>query len=365
MARDDDNGYMNRALELAALGRGKTSPNPMVGAVIVKNGRVVAEGYHRKAGTDHAEVVALKKAGSQAKGATVYVTLEPCCHTGQTGPCTQALIRAGVSRVVFASVDPDPRVKGKGARQLRSAGLKVTSGVLRKEAERLNEVFYGYHRLGRPFVTLKLAMTLDGRIATRTGDSQWITSPTSRRFAHQLRSEADAVLVGAGTLRRDNPSLTVRSVRGRNPFRVVVAGKATLPKTSRLFTDNGDARTIIAASADKVNRLGKDKALRGVTFWDVKTKAGRVDIADLVLQAEAFGLHHLLVEGGSALATAFLKAAMVDRVVFIVAPKLLGAGVSAVGDLGIRKLSEHVPLTDIMIGGSGTDLIVQAYPKWA
>jgi len=364
VARADDNRFMSVALELAALGRGKTSPNPMVGAVIVRNGRIVAEGYHRKAGSDHAEVAALKKAGGQARGATVYVTLEPCCHTGQTGPCTEALIRAGVSRVVFASVDPDPRVKGKGARQLRSAGLEVTSGVLRKEAERLNDVFYGYHRLGRPFVTLKLAMTLDGRIATRAGDSQWITSSTSRRFAHRLRAEADAVLVGAGTLRRDNPSLTVRLARGRNPFRVVVSGRAPVPKASRLFTDNRDARTIIAASPERVARLGKDKAFRGVTFWNVKTKAGRVDIADLVSQAGAFGLRHLLVEGGAALATAFLQVELVDRLVFMIAPKLLGDGVNAVGDLGIRKLSEHVLLTDTMVGGSGTDLIIQAYPKW-
>jgi diaminohydroxyphosphoribosylaminopyrimidine deaminase/5-amino-6-(5-phosphoribosylamino)uracil reductase len=355
---------MTRALELAARGRGKTSPNPMVGAVIVKNGRVIAEGYHRKAGTDHAEVVALKKAGSNARGATVYVTLEPCCHTGNTGPCTDALIRSGVKRVVFASVDPDPRVRGRGARRLRQAGIQVTTGVLKQEAERLNEVFYGYNRNGRPFVTLKLAQSLDGRIATRTGDSQWISSPKSLRFAHELRAEADAVMVGMGTVRRDNPSLTVRAVRGRNPYRIVVTRSARFPKSCELLQNNSDLKTIVATTEERARRLVKSRQPVNLTFWDVKpAHNGALDVADLIRKAGEFGLRHILVEGGAALATSLLKAHLVDKLVLIVAPKIIGDGVDSFGDLGIRRLADNLELRSRSVRESGPDMIITGYLK--
>ncbi|MEW5796602.1 MAG: bifunctional diaminohydroxyphosphoribosylaminopyrimidine deaminase/5-amino-6-(5-phosphoribosylamino)uracil reductase RibD, partial [Candidatus Zixiibacteriota bacterium] len=243
---------MQRALDLAAKARGWTSPNPMVGAVIVKNGRIVAEGYHHRAGLDHAEVVALKKAGTRAKGATVYVTLEPCAHVGCTGPCANALIRAGVARVIYSSVDPNPLVSGKGHKKLRKAGIAVERGLLRREAEKLNEAYFAFHRNGRPFVTLKMAQTIDGRIATATGDSQWISSPASLKLAHRLRAENDAVMVGMGTVRADNPALTVRLVKGKNPYRLIVGGRDPVPKSRRIFASNEDLRTVLAAPAKTI-----------------------------------------------------------------------------------------------------------------
>jgi diaminohydroxyphosphoribosylaminopyrimidine deaminase/5-amino-6-(5-phosphoribosylamino)uracil reductase len=337
----------------------------MVGAVIVKNGRVLAEGYHRKAGTAHAEVIALNKAGDKARGATVYVTLEPCCHTGNTGPCTDALIRSGVARVVFASVDPDPRVRGRGARRLRRAGIEVTTGVCRREAERLNEVFYGFHRNGRPFVTLKLAQTLDGRIATRTGDSQWITSPASRKLAHRLRAEADAILVGMGTVRKDNPSLTVRNVRGRNPYRVVVTGSARFPKGTRLLADNDDLKTIVATTAGRANRANGRRLGRNLTFWSVRAgRNGRLDVEDLLRKAGEFGLQHLLVEGGAGLATSLVKARLVDKLVVFLAPRIIGAGVESIGDLGVRRLADNLNLVIDRVDRLGPDIVIIGYPKY-
>jgi len=328
----------------------------MVGSVIVKNGRVIAEGYHRRAGCDHAEIVALKKAGRRARGATVYVTLEPCCHTGCTGPCTEALIRAGVARVIYASVDPHPMVKGKGDRRLRQAGIKVERGLLKREAEALNEAYYAYHRTGRPFVTLKMAQTLDGRVATATGDSQWISSPWSLRLAHQLRAENDAVMVGAGTVRADNPALTVRLVKGKNPYRIVVSSRGELPKNSQLLRGNGDLRTIVATSASGVRRLARMNRLKGLICWGVgRGKNGRLDPGDLIQQAAAFGLHSILVEGGSALATSLLKASLVDKVVLVLGPMIIGQGTPAIGDLGIRKLADGIVMERVSVERAGPD----------
>ena len=357
--------YMARALRLALKGRGRTSPNPMVGAVIVKDGRVVGEGWHRRAGSDHAEVAALKKAGAEAAGATVYVTLEPCCHTGNTGPCTDALIAAGVSRVVYASIDPDPRVRGRGDRRLRRAGIAVTAGVLKQETQQLNEAFFGYHRNGRPFITLKLAQSLDGRIATHTGDSKWISSPQARRAGHKLRAEADAVVVGMGTVRRDNPSLTVRMARGSNPFRVIVTSSADFPRSCRLLSDNSDLKTVVATTEKRVARLGRQLRRHNLIYWQVKAgRDRRLDLHDFVRKADAFGLRSLLVEGGAELATSFLKAGLVDKLVLFVAPKLLGSGVEAIGDLGISKVDKGLVLEPATVATAGPDLMISCYPKW-
>ncbi len=364
MVANSGKTYMARALKLAEIGRGTTSPNPMVGAVIVKGGRVIAEGYHRKAGGDHAEIVALKKAGKKAAGATIYVTLEPCCHTGRTGPCSQALIKAGVAEVVFASSDPNPIVNGGGAKQLRDAGIRVKSGVLKAEAEKLNDAYYAYHRNGRPHVTLKLAQTLDGRIATTSGDSKWITSEKSRKLAHRIRSEVDAVLVGAGTVRADNPSLTVRAVKGTNPYRVVVTSSAKFPRQCNLFKNNDDHRTVIASSAETVERLAKRRNGTGLTYWTVKqNRNGSLNIKDLLKKASDFGLRSLLVEGGSELATAFIKAGLVDKYMIFVAPRILGKGINSVGDLGIRKMVASIDLDDVTTQNLDGDMLVTGYPR--
>lgn len=366
MADSSDRQFMTRALALAQHGRGWTSPNPMVGAVIVKNGQIVAEGCHRCKGCDHAEVAALKKAGRRAKGATVYVNLEPCCHTGCTGPCTEALINAGIARVVYASLDPNPIVNGKGDRRLRRAGVRVERGLLRNEAERLNEAYYGYYRNGRPFVTLKLAQTIDGRIATMTGDSQWISSPGSLKLAHQLRAENDAVMVGVGTVRADNPALTVRLVKGRNPYRVIVVGKRPFPGGCQLAKKNADSRTIVAATPEVIEKLSRRAGDSGLTFWEVKTgRSGFPDPVDLMKKAAAFGLQSILVEGGSALGTALLRARVIDKIMLVIAPKVIGEGTPSVGDLGIRKLVDAVQLKAVAVCQVSPDIVVTGYPKYS
>ncbi len=357
---------MNRALELAAKARGYTSPNPMVGAVIVRNGRIVGEGYHRRAGQEHAETAALRKAGRQARGATMYVTLEPCCHVGCTGPCTEAIINAGISRVVYAMLDPNPIVKGKGDRELRNAGLKVSRGVLRRSAEELNEAYLMFHKLGRPFVTLKMAQSIDGRIATITGESKWISSPASLKLAHRLRAENDAVMVGAGTVRADNPALTVRLAKGRNPYRIVVAGRSELPTNCQLLTNNRDLKTVVAKVGQKNSRSPNSKRSASIVRWELKgDRRGQVDVRDLLQKAAAFGLQSILVEGGSSLATALLKAELVDKVVLVIAPKIIGHGTPAIGDLGVKRLEDGIELTRVEVLRMGMDLIVSGYPKYS
>jgi diaminohydroxyphosphoribosylaminopyrimidine deaminase/5-amino-6-(5-phosphoribosylamino)uracil reductase len=336
----------------------------MVGAVIVKQGRVVGEGYHRAAGLDHAEVVALRRAGDKARGATIYVTLEPCCHTGRTGPCTEAIMAAGIRRVVYAVDDPDGRVNCCGGKCLRLGGLEIVKGILREEALRLNEVYFGYHRLGRPYVTLKMALTLDGRIATRTGDSQWISGPEALKVAHQLRAEADAVVVGRGTVAADNPALTVRMAKGTNPYRIVLTSSIRFPRQCQLLDDNDDYRTIVATSNESAQRLARRKRGRGVIIWNVKTdRKGHLRLDDFLAKAGAFGFRSILVEGGATLATSFLNAGLVDKYIQVVAPKIIGRGIEAVGDLKIRKLANAIQLVDGTFENLGADCLFTGYVR--
>ncbi len=363
---DDDTKYMKRALRLAARARGCTRPNPMVGAVVVRDGRVVGEGYHHAAGQPHAEVMALRQAGDKARGATMYVTLEPCCHVGRTGPCTDAIREAGVARVVYAVKDPDLRVNCRGGKCLTDASIEVRSGVLEKEARALNEAYFGYHANARPWVVLKMAQTLDGRIATSTGDSRWISGEASLRLAHRLRAEVDAVLIGMGTVRSDDPSLTVRHVRGSDPYRIVVTSSGRFPRKCKLLDDNRDYRTIVAASARAADRLAGSRRGRNVIIWKLKTtRQGLVDIADLLNKADQFGIRSLLVEGGSALATTFLKRHLVDKVVLVTAPMILGHGTNSVGDLRIRKLARSIAFRDYTFGRCNGDAVFCGYPVWS
>lgn len=356
--------HMRRALELAARGRGTTSPNPMVGAVVVKGRQVVGEGYHRAAGLAHAEIVALRKAGTKARGATIYVTLEPCCHTGRTGPCTEAIMKAGIRRVVYAVDDPDSRVNCSGGCCLRKDGLEIVKGVLRKEATRLNEMYFGYHRLGRPYVTLKMAQTLDGRIATRTGDSQWISGPLALKVAHQLRTEVDAVVVGMGTVLADNPALTVRKSKGANPYRIVLTNSIKFPRRCQLLDDNPDYKTVVATGADSAGRLSRRKRGRGVIIWDIKTdRQGHLRLDDFLRKADAFGLRSILVEGGATLATSFFKAGLVDKYMQVTAPKIIGRGIAAVGDLKIRKLQNAIQLVECSFENLGDDCLFTGYVR--
>jgi len=350
---------MQTALDLAKLAEGKTSPNPMVGAVIVKGGRIIGRGYHRKAGAPHAEIEALKNAKESVRGATLYVTLEPCCHHGRTGPCAPEIIKAGIGRVVFATKDPNPLVAGKGAAMLKRAGLAVTTGVLKSDALLLNEKYMKFIRTGRPFVTLKLAQSLDGRIATKSGDSKWITSAVSRKMVHSLRATHDAVVVGAQTVRNDNPQLTVRSVKGKDPYRIVITSKFNISRSCHLFAENEDARTIVVVPEKTPIKANYKNPI----IWSVRKTQEGLSLSDFLDKAGAFGISSILVEGGSRLATAFLKEGLVDKVYIFSAPKIVGRGIESLDDLGIKKIERGITFTNAKFEAVGPDMLFIGYPK--
>jgi len=311
---------MREALLLAR--RGRTSPNPMVGAVLVSDGAIVGKGYHPRAGEPHAEVFALRQAGERARGADLYVTLEPCCHHGKTPPCADAVIAAGVKRVFAAMEDPNPQVCGKGFARLREAGIEVQVGLLGEEAGELNRGFIKRVTCGRPFVLWKAAMTLDGKTACHTGDSRWVTGEAARRRVHRIRSQSDAVMVGIGTVLADNPELTVRSCRGQNPLRVVVDARAETPPASRVL--GGEAATIIAVTG--AAPAGRVEALRGVgaEILEVESQGGRVNLSRLLEMLAELGINNVLLESGGRLSASMLGDGLVDRGLIFIAPKIAG-----------------------------------------
>ncbi len=357
---------MGRALELAERGTGLTSPNPMVGAVVVAAGRPVGDGFHARAGGPHAEIEALARAGEEARGATLYVTLEPCNHTGRTPPCAESVKRAGIRRVVVAMTDPNPRVAGGGKGVLTSAGIEVALGCRELEARLLNRAFVTSARAGRPHVTLKWAATLDGKIADGQGTSKWITGPGARLEAHRLRSRADAVVVGIGTALADDPALDVRlgAAWPREPFRVVVDSTARLPVAARIIrgsegTSRAERTVVAVTDAADPERLAALEA-RGVTILRCKAHDGRVDVVDLLARLGELDAISVLVEGGGQLAGAFLEAGVVDRVVGFLAPVLLG-GTTAPGTVGGPglPLPEGVRLDGVAIRSVGSDWVVE------
>jgi len=360
--------YMLLALDLARKGLGTTSPNPMVGAVVVKAGKVVGAGYHRRAGEAHAEALALGMSGKKAKGATLYVTLEPCVHQGRTPPCLEAILGAGIKEVVCAMKDPNPRVNGRGLAGLKKAGVKVRLGLLGGEARRLNEAYIKFITTGRPFVTLKAAMTLDGRIASPSGESHWISGPESLRFAHELRLQADAVLVGIGTVLADDPRLTVRLVKKgikRGPLRIVLDSRLAIPVRSNVLKEQDQAKTIVATTPH-LRSSEKAKQLRalGVEVWEFKPDAkGQVSLPGLVKRLGEREVTSLLIEGGSRVNAAALSAGIVDKVYAVIAPMLLGGGgaIPFVEDLGIQRLRGAIPLQDLKAEKMGRDILLEAY----
>ena len=370
--RSDDLRFMRRVLALARRGRGRTSPNPMVGSVIVCEGAIVGEGYHHAVGRPHAEIEALRDAGEQSRGATVYVNLEPCCHTGRTGPCSRALVAAGVARVVVGMRDPNPLVSGGGIAELEAAGVDVEVGVLEDECRALNEGFVRLVTARRPFVTLKLAATLDGRLASSTGDSKWITGPASRARVHRMRAEVDGVAVGAGTALADNPQLTARTrsggLRRRQPARVVFDGELALAQRhpSALLEGPGGRVLVVAADGGHLAPQAVDLEARGATVLRVPAggQPGTVDMVEALLALGREGLASLLVEGGSGVGTALLRAGLVDRLAVFLAPKLLGGGgsVPMFGDLGFRTMAEALALEDAKLERFGPDLLWTATP---
>jgi len=366
-SEDIDEKYMRIALELAKKGKGRTSPNPMVGAVIVKDSEIVGTGYHKKAGTPHAEIHAIKDAGDNAKNSTMYVNLEPCSHYGRTPPCTDAIIKAGISRVVIAMTDPNPKVNGKGKAILESQGIEVKTGILEQEAKKLNEVFIKYITTGMPFVTLKVAMSLDGKIATFCRRSKWISCEDSRLLVHQIRNEVDAIVIGIGTVLCDDPTLTTRlpDGNGRDAVRIVLDSRARIPLDSKILNLNSEARTIVAvtnlAEEEKIEQLKK--------YADVlviSEKDGRVNLTELMKKLAEMEITNVLIEGGAEVNASALKERIVDRVMFFIAPKIIG-GNSAPGPIGgdgVEDPSKAIKLTDISIMNSGSDILVIGTPYY-
>lgn len=359
-----DEKYMRMALRLAAKARGRTSPNPMVGAVLVKNGRVLASGYHKKAGEPHAEAVALKKAGGAAKGATLYVTLEPCSHTNKrTPPCSPLVVSSGIKRVVVAMIDPNPKVSGGGVKTLRKAGIEVTTGVLEAEARKLNEAFIKYITTGMPFVTLKIAQTLDGKIATATGESKWITGEKAREEGRRLRDTNDAILVGVNTVLKDDPSLTTRAPGGRDPIRIILDSKLRTPLAAKVITQSSSAKTYIAT----LDGMPKDKLLKlldaGAEIFIAKGKRGQIDLKYLMRMLGSQGVMSVLIEGGAEVNASALKSGIVDKVVVFVAPLLMTGrdSLCSIGGISPARLSRAVRLADVTFRFVGQDLMIEGY----
>jgi len=376
---DASQRFLREALRLAAAGQ--TSPNPMVGAVVVRGNRIVGRGYHARAGEPHAEIMALAAAGRRASGARLYVNLEPCCHFGRTPPCTDAIVSAGVGEVIACMRDPDPRVNGRGFRALRAAGVRVKVGTLATEARRLNAAFVRWAGSGLPFVTLKAGMSLDGRIATRTGESKWITSPAARAAARALRGEHDAVLVGVNTVLADDPRLTApgRSRRGRAaerrkapaqgmpvrgvPVRVVMDSRLRTPPGAKIIAGAG-GEAVILTGRDAPVRRRRQLERAGALVLEVPVKDGRLSLRGALKELGRRGILSVLIEGGGELLGSALDARIGDRMVLYVAAVVIGGhkGRSAFGGRGVAHLGDAMRLRDLTVRDIGGDLVVDGMP---
>ncbi len=368
MSATNDKIWMQRALSLAEKGIGYTSPNPMVGCVIVSDdGNIIGEGYHERFGHPHAEVNAVNSVDDKDRliNATVYVTLEPCSHFGKTPPCADMLAALPVSRIVIAMEDPSDKVKGNGIVKLKKNGKKVDVGILKNEAEKLNEKWLHYIEFGRPFITLKIAQSADGYIAAPNGDSKWITCEESRALVHKWRSEDDAVMIGRNTALHDNPSLTVRLAEGRQPKRVVIDGPFELPRNLNLFTDQFEEKTIILtynrekseSEADPMLKMFQSNYFRGEIII-VDESNGHIRLKQAMTKLADSGITSLLVEGGQQLSTALLRKGLVDRLQLFIAPKLLGGGSRSIFGLGIRRMEDIVPFKNYTWQQIGRDMLL-------
>lgn len=361
----EDRRYMALAFRLAKRGAGYTSPNPMVGAVVVKDGRMVGQGWHRRYGGPHAEVEALQRAGEQARGATLYVTLEPCNHHGKTPPCTAAVLAAGISRVVIANADPNPRVAGGGAAYLRAQGLQVEMGLLAEVGQKLNEAFFKAVTTGRPWVIAKAAASLDGKTATHTNDSQWITGPAARAWVHRLRHQVDAILVGVGTVIADNPQLTTRlpKRRGKDPVRLILDSRLRLPLAAQVLHLKSAAPTWIACT--DAAPAEKRAALQdlGAEILVLPARDGKVDLEALLNVLGQRRLQSLLVEGGAEVHGAFFDAHLIDKLHLLLAPKIIGGrqAPGILGGQGITHLASAPLVRDMTIRRLGPDLLISGY----
>ncbi len=360
---EHDSRLMEEAIALAESALGFTSPNPAVGCVIVAGGKIVARGATAVGGRPHAEAIALAKAGARARGATAYVSLEPCAHFGVTPPCANALVDAGIKRAVIGCGDPFPKVRGKGIAILRKAGIAVTLGVLEDECRLINEGFFTRVEKGRPMVTLKLAMTLDGRIAAASGDSQWISGDESRALVHRWRRYSDAVMVGAGTVVADNPRLTCRDDGGRDPYRVILDAKLRCDPRSRVFTERSTASTILVTTPAKYRLAHERYGSNHTEVLAAKTLGDEIALAPLLTEFGQRGWNRVMIEGGAHLAASALRQKVVDRLALFVAPKIFGGGLSAIEGLRFLKVKDSISLDDLEVWQIGKDLLIEARVK--
>jgi len=356
----DDSYFMKKALQLAKRGLGRTSPNPMAGAVIAKDREIISQGYHRYYGGPHAEIEAINKLKVSSKDTTLYVTLEPCCHYGKTPPCTDAIMKLEFARIVVGTVDPNPKVNGKGIAILRNHGFLVTEDILREECQRINEVYFKYIQTGIPFVTIKFAQTIDGRIATQTGHSRWISSEATLNLGHKMRSIHDAVMIGVGTVIQDNPQLTVRRTKGRTPLRIISDSHLRIPASSNVLNDSYVQNTLIATTSAADKDKIKEIENKGVKVLVIdQDKYGRVSLSELLKRLGEIGISSVMVEGGGQIITSLLRQRLVDKLIVIIAPKIIGQGINWVGNLGIERMDEALKFLEYRFRKVGDDLVFE------
>lgn len=368
MNNEQDIRFMREAILIAEAAKGKTSPDPLVGAILVKNKKIISAGYHGEVTTPHAEAWAIEKAGREARGATLYVNLEPCCYfkTKNNPPCTELIKKAGIKRVVAAMQDPNPRVKGRGFKELKKAGIEVAVGILEQEARRLNEVFIKYIKSGLPFVTIKAAMSLDGKIATKNGESFWISGLDSRKRVHYLRSINDAVMVGIGTVKKDDPELSVRHVEGEEPLKIVLDPEAEIPQKARLFKPAPHKTFIICSKKAPKERVERIKELGAeVICCPYKRSGGKMRL-DLLYAMKELGkkkVASILLEGGGGAIAGALQARIADKAVFFISPKIIGGkdAPTPVEGEGIESLTQVIKLKDMGFEKVGEDIMVEGY----
>jgi len=356
--------YMNLAIKLALKGKGLVSPNPLVGSIVVKNGYIIGRGFHAKAGLAHAEVVALDEAGNAAEGATLYVTLEPCCHYGRTPPCVARIIKSGVKEVIVGMSDPNPLNNGKGVEILKQNKIKVKVGVLEDRLRRINEAFIKYITKKVPLVTVKVAESLDGRIATRTGDSKWITSDKSRSFAHRSRSNYDAIMVGVNTVLRDNPKLDAWFSKIQ-PIKIIVDSQLSIPAKANVFS--GSKPVIIATLSSALGQETENRKILSAkaNILDVKEKSGQVNLKDMMKKLAGMGITSILVEGGGMLIGSLFDEGLVDKIMFFISPKIIG-GKDAIGSVmgqGVLRVERALKLKDITLRRFGEDFLIEGYVR--
>ncbi|MCK5761035.1 MAG: bifunctional diaminohydroxyphosphoribosylaminopyrimidine deaminase/5-amino-6-(5-phosphoribosylamino)uracil reductase RibD [Candidatus Delongbacteria bacterium] len=357
--------YMRIALKEALKGKGKVSPNPLVGAVLVKNGKIIGKGAHLKFGDDHAEINAFNNCSGSPIGADLYVTLEPCDHYGKTPPCTKRIIEEKIARVFIATLDPFKKVNGKGADKLKKAGILVNVGILEQEAKKINESFIHYERTGTPFILLKSAVSLDGSIATDTGDSKWISCDKSREYVHKLRNDYDAVLVGKETVKKDDPELTVRMVKGVNPKRVVIDNDLSLDIKHKIFSDENKNNTIILTSKDR-DLSQKETILgnQGITVLKINTVNGYLNLNEAMKKLGKLGITSMIVEGGGFTASMFLKEKLVNRINLFIAPLIIGSSKKLIDNLGIDEISNAIKITDKQVSKFDEDILIDGLVEY-